>query len=163
LRDGFRLAREMAEKFWDGLYPVPDEEGVATRVAPLTGLNGDDAEGTLIQPINRIPLTDVSSLGRFDRSHYLQALATAKIPDPTVRDKRIEAGAMSLDKLKKAVDESPAAFFLNLVQDLTASQEEFAKLGAALDAKCGPASPPGSAIRTALADCLAAVKDFARD
>src|SRR2546425_1256477 len=51
LRDGFRLARELGERYWDGLYPVPDEEGVATRVAPLTGLNGEDADGTLIAPI----------------------------------------------------------------------------------------------------------------
>ncbi len=34
LRDGIRLARELVEAFWDHLYPLPDEEGVATRVAP---------------------------------------------------------------------------------------------------------------------------------
>ena len=64
LRDGFRLARGLVEQFWDGLYPTPDEEGVATRVGPLTGLNGEDSEGTLIAPINRIPLADSASLGR---------------------------------------------------------------------------------------------------
>src|SRR5581483_9147750 len=57
LRDGFRLARGLIEQFWDGLYPLPDEEGLATRVAPLTSLNGDDAEGTLIAPIALVPLT----------------------------------------------------------------------------------------------------------
>src|SRR5262249_27117373 len=46
LRDGFRLTRELVEKHWDGLYPQPDEDGLETRLAPLTGLNGDDAEGT---------------------------------------------------------------------------------------------------------------------
>src|SRR5262245_52304712 len=30
LRDGFRLARECVERFWDGLYPLPDEDGVDT-------------------------------------------------------------------------------------------------------------------------------------
>src|SRR5205085_11733819 len=61
LRDGFRLARELVERFWDGLYPLPDEDGVATRVAALTGLNGDNAEGTLINPIARVPITDHTS------------------------------------------------------------------------------------------------------
>ena len=32
------------EQFWDGIYPLPDEDGLATRVAPLTGLNGEDAD-----------------------------------------------------------------------------------------------------------------------
>jgi type VI secretion system protein ImpA len=31
LRDGFRLARELIEKFWDTLFPLPDEEGMETR------------------------------------------------------------------------------------------------------------------------------------
>src|SRR5262249_21846480 len=30
LRDGFRLARELVEQFWDSLYPTPDEEGLLT-------------------------------------------------------------------------------------------------------------------------------------
>src|SRR5262245_59337534 len=47
LRDGFRLVRQLIETFWDALYPTPDEEGMTTRVAPLTGLNGDEADGTL--------------------------------------------------------------------------------------------------------------------
>ncbi len=58
LRDGFKLTRGLVEQFWDGIFPTPDEEGVPSRVAPLTGLNGEDAEGTLIAPINRIPITD---------------------------------------------------------------------------------------------------------
>ena len=34
LRDGFRLMRELSENFWDDIYPLPDEDGVLTRVAP---------------------------------------------------------------------------------------------------------------------------------
>ena len=56
LRDGFRLIREMTEGFWDGLYPVEDEDGVETKVAPLTGLNGEGADGTLIQPLRKIEI-----------------------------------------------------------------------------------------------------------
>src|SRR6516164_4991146 len=73
LRDGFRLARGLVENYWDGLYPQPDEDGLVTRVAPLTGLNGDDAEGTLIQPIAKVPLTGGSSVGPFTQAHYLKA------------------------------------------------------------------------------------------
>lgn len=162
LRDGFKLARGLVEQFWDGLYPTPDEEGVATRVNSLAGLNGDDSEGTLIAPINRIPIADSASHGRLTYANYVQASTTAKIIDPKARDKKIAAGAMHPELIQKAVDETPAAFYRAAADDLAAALDEFAKLGAALDLKAGPASPPTSAIRTTLENVLAAIKDVAR-
>ncbi|MDB5306033.1 MAG: hypothetical protein JWO38_235 [Gemmataceae bacterium] len=162
LRDGFKLARGLVEQFWDGLYPTPDEEGVATRVAPLTGLNGDDSEGTLIAPINRIPIADSPTHGRLTHASYLQAAATAKILDPKVREKKIAAGAMHPELIQKAVDETPAGFYRAAADDLAAALDEFAKLGQALDLKAGQASPPTSAVRTALENVLGAIKDVAR-
>src|SRR4051794_6122133 len=94
LRDGFRLARELVEKYWDGLYPLPDEEGLEARLAALVGLNGEDSEGTLIVPIARVPITDNTSAGRLACSHYHQAQSTNKIADVKVREKKVAAGAM---------------------------------------------------------------------
>src|SRR5690554_951063 len=37
LRDGFALAQQLVKQFWDGLYPLPDEDGIETRVAPFAG------------------------------------------------------------------------------------------------------------------------------
>jgi type VI secretion system protein ImpA len=162
LRDGFRLARELVDKYWDDLYPMPDEEGVTTRVAALTGLNGDDAEGTLITPIARVPLTGDSSLGAFSKANYQEAVNVNKTADPKARDKKIAEGAVSFDKIEKAVAETPAAFFINLVDDLNGCQEEFGKLSAALSTRCGEYSPPTSNIREALTGCLDVVKDIAR-
>jgi type VI secretion system protein ImpA len=162
LRDGFKLTRGLVEQFWDGLYPTPDEEGVPTRVAALAGLNGDDAEGTLIAPINRIPITDSPSHGKLTYANYVQATATAKILDPKARDKKIAEGAMHMDLIQKAVDETPAPYYRALHDDLTAALAEFAELGKALDAKAGPAAPPTSAIRTTMENVLAAINDVAK-
>jgi type VI secretion system protein ImpA len=162
LRDGFHLARELVEKFWDGIYPLPDEDGLETRVAPLAGLNGADSEGTLIAPINRAPIT--GGQDRYGVMHYLEAKALGKIADAAVRDKKAAQGATTPDKFAKAVAGAPPSFYVNLVQDLTQCQEEFAKLGQALEQRCGPdKAPPTSNIRNALAACLDAVKDAARD
>lgn len=161
LRDGFKLARELVERFWDNLYPTPDEEGIATRLAPLTGLNGDDAEGTLIAPINRIPFTDSANLGRLTYSNYLQAVATGKILDPKAKDRRVAAGAMQMETIQKGVDETPAPYYRLLFDDLTGAIEELNKLGQALDAKAGSSAPPNSAIRNSLENVLAAIKDVA--
>jgi type VI secretion system protein ImpA len=162
LRDGFKLTRALVEQYWDGIYPTPDEEGVATRVAPLTGLNGEDAEGTLIAPINRIPLTDSANLGRLTYSNYLQAIATGKIADPKVREKRVAAGALQMETVQKAVDETPAPYYRALFDDLNAAIDELGKLGQALDAKAGSSAPPTSAIRTSLENVLAAINDVAK-
>jgi type VI secretion system protein ImpA len=162
LRDGFRLARELVEQFWEGLYPLPDEDGLETRVAPLTGLNGDDAEGTLLTPIARVPITEATSIGRLDCTHYQQAVALGKLADPKVQEQKIAEGALSLDAFKKAVGESSAPFYGNLVEDLNQCQDEFARLGAALDARCDSRAPPSSQIRTVLESCLDLIKDVAR-
>jgi type VI secretion system protein ImpA len=163
LRDGFRLARETVEQYWDGLYPLPDEEGVDTRVAPLTGLNGEDSEGTLINPIQKVPLTQGESVGPFAFYHYQQALALEQLVDPEAREARIAQGAVTMQMLRQAVAETPAAFFAGLVEDMAACQDEFAKLNVALDERCGSRAPPSSNIRSALTACLDAVNDLARD
>jgi len=162
LRDGFKLARELVERFWDTLYPTPDEEGIATRVAPLTGLNGDDAEGTLIAPINRIPITDSPSQGRLTYSHYMQAAATGRILDPEQKEERIKAGAMHMELIQKAVADTPASFYHDAYADLNLALEEFAGLGTALENAAGSTAPPTSAIRGALTNVLDAIKDVAR-
>jgi type VI secretion system protein ImpA len=163
LRDGFRLARELVAAFWDDLYPVPDEEGLSTKVAALAGLNGDDAEGTLLAPIRNVPLTASDTHGGLTLANYQQALTTSKILDPKVKEKKVAAGAMTFEKFQSAMGETSNAFVKALYDDLTASIDEFDKLTADLDARCGAAAPPSTAIRAALTGVLDAVKDVARD
>jgi type VI secretion system protein ImpA len=163
LRDGFRLAYELVERFWDGLYPMPDEDGVETRVAALVGLNGDEADGTLIIPIARAPITAETSVGRFTAAQYQQAQALDRVTDAKQREWRIESGVPTLETLRKAVAETPGSFFVDLVQDLTLASETFAKVCAAVEGRGQGYSIPSSKIQAALEAVLDAVKDLARD
>ncbi|MBL8798955.1 MAG: type VI secretion system protein TssA [Planctomycetia bacterium] len=162
LRDGFRLARELVEKFWDVLYPRPDEDGLETRLGGLVGLNGDDAEGTLIAPIARVPITEKTSVGQLTAANYLEAVAVGKIADPKAKQRKIDQGTPTLDTFQKAVSETSNAFYATLVQDLAEAQQEFAKLCATLDPKCGPQAPPSSNIRSALEAALEAINAVAK-
>jgi len=162
LRDGFKLTKGLVEQYWDTIFPLPDEEGVSTKVAPVTGLNGDDSEGTLIAPINRVPITDGSAYGRLTYSNYLQAVATEKIADPKAKEKKIAAGALHMEIVQKSVDESSATYYRNLYDDIVAAQAEFAALNTILDSRAGSSSPPNSAIRNALTNVLDAVNDIGR-
>jgi type VI secretion system protein ImpA len=158
LRDGFRLARGLTEQFWDGLYPLPDEEGQATRVWPLAGLNGEDETQGLYAPINKVAITEGKN-GRLSCAHYHQARELMKISDAKVRDKKIGEGALTPEKFQEGVTETSSKFFVNLVEDLQQATEEFAKLGADLDKRLGPQAPPTTIIRKALDSCLSTIKE----
>jgi type VI secretion system protein ImpA len=162
LRDGFRLARELVERYWDGVYPLPDEDGIETRLAPLTGLNGADSEGTLISPILCVPLTRPANGTPLACYHFQQALALARVKDEAVRAKRLQEGGVALASVEQAIAETPREFFAVLVQDLRQCQDEFAQLSAVLDEKCGAHAPPTTNIRDALAACRDALEQLAK-
>jgi type VI secretion system protein ImpA len=168
LRDGFRLVREMCDKYWDGIHPAPDDDGYATPMAQLRGLNGDDAEGALVRPIDAIPLTRSPTHGALSMVDFKQAADLQQITDPTRRQARIDAGAVTLENFEKAVRESPAEFLRNLYEDIEQALEEFRLMTAFLDERCGedeygePAAPPSSNIRQQLEAVRDRVKSVAR-
>lgn len=148
LRDGFALTRALVDRYWDGLFPEPDEDGIATRVRPITGLNGEGGEGTLIQPLRRIPLI------QGPQQHYglwqiVQAGEIASL-DPAQRQQRIDAGAADLEAIRTAAKEMTTATADTLLADIAAAQEAFQDLCRLLDERCGPDSPPSSNIRNVL-------------
>lgn len=168
LRDGFRLARELAEQFWDGIHPRPDEEGYATTVAQLTGLNGADSEGALIAPIDHIPITAGGTIRPLSSADYKHALELDKL-DSERRARRVAKGAASLEMFQRAVAASEAHYYRGLLDDLQQALDEFSRLGETLEARCGtsadgyPAAPPSSAIRAALVDVRDRVQALAGD
>ncbi len=157
LRDGFRLARELCEQFWDGLYPTPDEEGVVTRVAPLAGLNGEDSDGLLMGPIQRVPITGGSTAGPFSLLDHQMAVDLERIEDPAKRAAKMEKpDAATMQKFDVAVSETPVEFVTNLLEDLSDCSQEYEGLCSMLEERCGEdergfsLAPPSSNIRTSL-------------
>lgn len=163
LRDGFRLIREMTEGFWDGLYPAEDEDGVETKVAPLTGLNGEGADGTLIQPLRKIEIAQSQSSGSFAFWQFEQASELSAIADEAKRQARISAGATTMDTLERAVADTPTAYYVDLVEDAGASLEQFMAMNAAFDERCGADGPPVSNIRELLTTIQDQVRFLAKD
>jgi type VI secretion system protein ImpA len=162
LRDGFSLARQLVETFGDSIYPLPDEDGLDTRVAPMTGLNGADGEGTLINPIARVRLTEGASGGPYAYCDYQQAVALSQLADDGAREAKLKQGAVSMAMIEQAVGETPAPFFATLVEDLDGSIEEFGRLEAIFQDKYGNHAPPTSNIRSSLQACRDAVTHIAR-
>jgi type VI secretion system protein ImpA len=163
LRDGLSLTRLLVERYWDTLFSLEDEEGIVTKVAPLTGLNGLDADGTLIQPIRKVPLTKPGDEGAFAAYHYDQAVALSQIKDPEVRARREQSGAVTLEKFTAAVNASGGPYYVALLADIEESLTELDELSKVLDERAGQAAPPNSAIHNALTAVQEAVQRFSKD
>ena len=65
LRDGLKLMRRLIEEYWDkGLHPNPKQHGLEDSMRMLAALNVvEGGDGTLIQPIKQVPLTEKSDDG----------------------------------------------------------------------------------------------------
>lgn len=153
LTEGFRLVSELVKTRWDHLYPMPDDEGIATRVAHIAGLNGVGGEGTLIRPILSVPLTAETSVGAFSYAdiHHAKHLESL---EPKAKEQRIAEGGTSMETIEQAFQETPRSFLVNLSKELTTCLEEYERMAALLDEKCGPDAPHTSNIRNALQMCV---------
>jgi len=164
LRHGFELIRGLIEEYWDELYPMPDEDGLETRVAPLTGLNGSGSEGVLISPIRNVNITDGSTHESFSLWQYQQALEIQKIHDENDRQNRINNAGFSLTDIQQSVSETPDDFFRQTVSDISHCIEDYKAISNKLDEYCGPEiSPPTRNIINVLEECMGAVKHLAGD
>jgi type VI secretion system protein ImpA len=152
LRDGLRLAREMAEKFWDTMYPEEDEEdGMLLRVAGLRGLFGDEAGGTLIAPIGAAPLTNSSDGVQLSYYDYQLAEQLESVEDPERRAKRIAEGAITLEQYEAAARATDPAHFDQLLEDIAACLQELDLLSSVLDERCPPL-PDGEHVSPSIAN-----------
>lgn len=163
LRDGFSLIRQLIEKFWDDIYPLPDDDGIETRVAALTGLNGEGAEGVLIVPIRTAHITEGSQSGPFSYWQYKQALDAQRLTDEQGRADQIAKNGFSLDDILQAVEQSSQEFYVNLRDDVHDALDEYKRTGQLLIERCGVHdSPPTSNIINILTDTLGAIAHIAR-
>jgi type VI secretion system protein ImpA len=153
LHEGFRLCRLLVESYWDDIYPRPDEDGLATRIAPLMGLNGAAIDGTLITPILNIPLTCSPSFGDFGCAHHDQAIALERIADPKIKARRIDEAGVSMKTFLEAVSDTPNMFYAFLDRQIRGSAEEFQRLTVLLDGLCGDEAPHSSNIKNAILHC----------
>ncbi|TQV76414.1 type VI secretion system protein TssA [Aliikangiella marina] len=164
LRDGFNLLQQLIEQYWENIYPLPDEDGIETTVAPLSGLNGQGSEGVLIAPIRRVPITDADDPGPFGFWQYHQALDVQKIVDENERESKVQSNGFGIEDIEKAVAQSSQEFFINQRDDLEEAINTYREVGKKLDELCGAQEAPSvNNIINTLQQCLGAVKHLGQD
>lgn len=163
LRDSMQLIDGLLNQYWDNIYPMPDEDGVETRVSPLAGLNGRPNDGVLIAPIRRIPLTEGYTPGPFAYYQYQQAVDLERITNDDAREAKAEKLGFKFSNIEQAVAESSENFFVTMLDDITSIVESCKSIEKLLDTLCGSEEAPSTrAIVTTLEECRAAINHIAK-
>lgn len=139
LATGARLITGLCDRYWDAVFPLPDEDGLEVRASPIGGLSGASSDGTVMQPLRRLPLfrrADGTSVGVY---HWDQAEQTAALEE-SKRQARYDAGAVDLKTLE-AESRLDKGFLVGTGREAVAAAAAWAALETALDTRFGGESP----------------------
>ena len=153
LAAGARLIAGLAENYWDDVFPLPDDYGVETRVAPVTGLNGREGNGSLMQPLHKVPLftrPDGSPVAfyQYQGSEQLTSL------DAERRQARIEAGAIPFEDMEREARTQGTRGMVRLRADAREALDAWQEMANILDEKASEDPPSTSAVRDLVSQML---------
>lgn len=157
LRRGLWLTGEVIDRFWKHLYPLPDDDGLDTRLAPLCGLNGETHEGVLLSPIRNAPLWQ----GGPSYWNFYQANEAERISDDEARSGKAERLHHSLSDLKKMAAQTSIERLIEARNDIDQALVTFKDMNRSLTRLCGVNdAPPCSRIESLLTDCVDTLSYF---
>jgi type VI secretion system protein ImpA len=160
LSAGAQAMAGLAEQYWDGVFPLPDDYGMETRVSPVTGLNGRDGNGSLIQPLHMVTLfnrPDGSPIAyyQFRQSEQLGTL------DAERRQQRIDAGTLPFDDLEREARAAGTQHFGAMLAEARAAREAWQAMSDIMDGKAGADGPSTTAVRDLLSGIVDVVARYA--
>jgi type VI secretion system protein ImpA len=139
LADSLDLIAALCDRYWDGLYPLPDEDGHERRIGNLAWVAARIASW-----LRAVPLTDGPegySLSNFD-------VARAR-------------GGEELAKLDAARQRGSRGFYQALLADCAHCKEAIDRLERSMDARLGADGPSFSPAKSGLESVLMFVKPLA--
>jgi len=151
----------LVERHWDGLFPMPDEGGLETRVAAVAGLSGQGTDGTLMQPLRKVALFLRPDGSPFSVWQYQAALELSGITDPVRRAQRIDSGVLPFEDVEKEARLAGAAHWSAQREVISETLAAWKEMERAFDEKAGPASPAANRVRELLEFVLETCSRFA--
>ncbi len=148
---GAELLCALADRYWAEVFPRPDEDGLVTRLAPITGLNGEGGDGTLMQPLRKLPLFPALDGGSIRLFQFEQSAELATLADSKRAESRVKAGVKPFEQAESEARAAGAAHFAALRAQARAALSAWQAMGEALDRLAGPDSPPSGRVREILA------------
>lgn len=142
LRDGLHLTYDMIEKYWDKLYPLPDQEHENNPIWPLANLNGtsDANKSPLVKGIRMVSLIN---------SPEQNTLSSVTCMDYLIKG----------DAFNSSITNYPSPeFFRALREDIDECLSYLEKLCQIIKEKYGSDKFSSSNIRQSLIDCRNALR-----
>ena len=146
LTAGSRLIAGLIERYWEQVFPLPDEYGMETRVAPIVGLNGRTGNGTLIAPLVRVVLFQRAD-GSPVALHQYQASARLVTMDAAARQQKLQAGTIAFDELEKDARTVGRNALTKLRDEAVEAAAAWEAMAAAIEEKAGTDAPTTSHVR----------------
>ncbi|MFZ6674163.1 type VI secretion system protein TssA [Undibacterium sp. Xuan67W] len=155
LGDAYLLLAGLCDKFWEGLYPLPDEDGYGQRIGNLHWLLKRS-----VQLVREIPITEGKDSGY---STIQFELARANSTNEDRQDASRHHGHLKLADVESARKKSSRAFYQNLLTDARYCISALIELEQAVDAWLGIDGPGFTASKEALEAVIRLILPFARD
>jgi len=141
LTDSLLLTAQLCERYWDGLHPLPDEDGVERRIGNLAWL------AARIAPwLRAVPLTEGPN------GHGLADFDVARMQ-----------GGEALAKLESARGRTSQAFYLNLMRECEGCTAAIDRLERSVDDVLGADGPSFATARSGVESLVMFIKPALKD
>ncbi len=162
LAKGFELIFALCEKFWDTIYPLPDEDDLERRLFPFFWLNEK-----LPFKLKLIPVTNPRS-GEHVPYNYADWERANMFDNLVKKEKERYRRTMPDDPVTRAkflgsVTFTSFSFYKKLYDDLTDSKERLSQLNLFLEKKCGKQAPSLTQLTGILNDIFILAGNFLND
>jgi type VI secretion system protein ImpA len=144
-----KLITGLCETYWEHGFPLPDEDGLDGRAAPLGGLAGSGGDGTIMQPLRLLPLFRRADGTPLTLYVYDQAEETAGIANEERRAARLAAGVPEM-ALLEAEARLDRAHVTRVTREAREALEAWQAMDAAAGARFGSEAPATRNVRMIL-------------
>jgi type VI secretion system protein ImpA len=126
----------------------------------VTGLNGRDGNGSLIQPLYKLVLFNRPDGEPIAYYQYQQCEQLSAL-DAEHRQQRIDAGAIPLETLEREARTAGSQRFATLLADARAARDAWQAMAGVMDEKAGADGPSTTAVRDLLSGIIDVVTRYA--
>ncbi len=164
LRDGLLLLKELHGRFWDSVYPIIEEGDFSFRAGPIDWMNEDKNLPFAIRgiPFIRSPEGDAYSLLHWEEAQEVENLGRK---NPKEKAAAIAEKKMTVEQFNKAVQSTPLAHCLALLEHVQQTQEALDGLQQIILEKYGESNnecPSLEKIRKVLEECHAILEGIVK-
>jgi type VI secretion system protein ImpA len=122
LADGAALIAGLIDSFWDkGLFPAQDPDDPDGRLIAITGLSGQDRDGSLLQPLRKTVLFELDDGTPITLWEYERAREVAALAATGQAAQRAAASVPSFDIIEAAAQRNGRASLSTLGRDAAAA------------------------------------------